>query len=431
MTETVADGPVAGGAGTNWAGNIVFSADRVHRPATLDELRAIVAGSPRVRALGSGHSFNRIADTDGALVSLAGLPRTVDVDTAAGTVRVAGGVRYAELARKVHDQGLALHTMASLPHISVAGSVATGTHGSGDTSGSLATAVRAVEMVTADGDPVTLDREKDGGRFAGSVVALGALGVVTSLTLDLVPDFDVAQFVRTGLPLAVLEEHFDAITSAAYSVSLFTDWRAPRFGQVWLKHRAGPASGPAEPDFPWGAPAGEPMHPVPGMPATHCTEQGGVPGPWHARLPHFRAEFTPSNGEELQSEYLVPRHHAVAALRAVAALGPVMAPVLQICEVRTVAADGLWLSPAEGRDTVALHFTWVKDPASVVPVIARLEAALEGLDARPHWGKVFTTAPAELRGRYPRMADFLELRESLDPAGKFTNGFLRRLLYED
>lgn len=426
---------VVDGAGTNWAGNIVFSADRVHRPATRDELRALVAGSSRVRALGSGHSFNRIADTDGTLVSLAGLPRTVDIDTAAATVRVAGGVRYAELARLVHARGLALHTMASLPHISVAGSVATGTHGSGDTSGSLATAVRAVELVTADGDSLTLDRERDGDRFAGAVVSLGALGVVTSLTLDLVPAFDVRQFVRTGLPLDVLAENFDAITSAAYSVSLFTDWSAPRFGQVWLKCLDGPATdsdGPGSdgPDFPWAGPADGPTHPVPGMPAKHCTEQGGVPGPWHARLPHFRAEFTPSNGAELQSEYLLPRRHALAALRSVAALGPVMAPVLQVCEVRTVAADGLWLSPAEGRDTVALHFTWVPDTASVVPVIARLEAALDGLDARPHWGKVFTTEPAELRGRYPRMADFLKLRDSLDPAGTFTNNFLRRLLYE-
>ncbi|MEV8345014.1 D-arabinono-1,4-lactone oxidase [Streptomyces niveus] len=421
---------MADGAGSNWAGNIVFSAGRVHRPTTLEELRALVAGSSRVRALGSGHSFNRIADTDGALVSLAGLPGTVDVDSAAATVRVAGGVRYAELARRVDTHGLALHTMASLPHISVAGSVATGTHGSGDTSGSLATAVRAVELITADGDSLTLDRERDGERFAGSVVALGALGVVTALTLDLVPAFDVRQFVRTGLSLDVLAEHFDAITSAAYSVSLFTDWSVPRFGQVWLKclDDSGPDS--AGPDFPWAGPADGPMHPVPGMSAVHCTEQGGVPGPWHARLPHFRAEFTPSNGEELQSEYLLPRRHAVAALRAVAALGPVLAPVLQVCEVRTVAADDLWLSPAEGRDTVALHFTWVKDTASVVPVIARLEAALDGLDARPHWGKVFTTEPAELRVRYPRMADFLKLRDSLDPAGKFTNNFLRRLLYE-
>lgn len=422
------------GAGSNWAGNIVFSAGRVHRPATLDALRAIVTGNSRVRVLGSGHSFNRIADTDGALVSLAGLPRTVDVDTAARTVRVSGGVRYAELALAVHAQGLALHTMASLPHISVAGSVATGTHGSGDTSGSLATAVRAMDLVTADGDTLTLEREAGseggGGRFAGAVVALGALGVATSLTLDLVPAFDVRQFVRTGLSLDALEEHFDAITSAAYSVSLFTDWSAPRFGQVWLKELAGSPPDTYEPDFPWAAPADGPMHPVPGMPAVHCTEQLGVPGPWHARLPHFRAEFTPSNGEELQSEYLLPRRHAVTALRALAALGPVMAPVLQVCEVRTVAADKLWLSPASGRDTVALHFTWIKDTASVVPVIARLESALAGLDARPHWGKVFTTGPAELRSRYPRMADFLKLRDSLDPAGTFTNNFLRRLLYE-
>lgn len=232
MTEAVADGTVTDGAGSNWAGNIVFSADRVHRPATLDALRAIVAGGSRVRALGSGHSFNRIADTDGTLISLAELPRTVDIDTAARTVRVAGGVRYAELARKVHAQGLALHNMASLPHISVAGSIATGTHGSGDAAGSLATAVRTVELLTADGDSLTLDREKDGEHFAGSVVALGALGVVTSLTLDLVPAFEMRQSVRTGLPLAVLEEHFDAITSAAYSVSMFTDWRAPRRASV-------------------------------------------------------------------------------------------------------------------------------------------------------------------------------------------------------
>ncbi|MFI6691012.1 FAD-binding protein [Streptomyces sp. NPDC050433] len=433
MADAVAGEPVTGGSGSNWAGNIVFSADRVHRPTTLDELRAIVAGGSRVRALGSGHSFNRIADTDGTLVSLSGLPQTVEVDSAARTVRVGGGVRYAELARTVHARGLALHTMASLPHISVAGSVATGTHGSGDSAGSLATAVRTVELVTADGDSLTLDREKDGERFAGSVVALGALGVVTSLTLDLVPAFDVRQFVHTGLPLDVLAEHFDAITTAAYSVSLFTDWSAPRFGQVWLKHLIDDTAAPGspDPDFPWADPADEPMHPVPGMPAKHCTEQLGVPGPWHARLPHFRAEFTPSNGEELQSEYLVPRRHAVAALRAVAALGPVMAPVLLVSEMRTVAADGLWLSPAEGRDTVSLHFTWVKDTAKVLPVIARVEAALEGLDARPHWGKVFTTAPAVLRGRYPRMADFLELRASLDPAVKFTNDFLRRLLFED
>jgi xylitol oxidase len=413
-------------AGSNWAGNVAFSAGRVHRPATVTELRGIVAGSSRVRALGSGHSFNDIADTDGTLVSLAGLPGAVEIDTAAATVRVAAGVRYAGLARKVHTRGLALPNMASLPHISVAGSVATGTHGSGDANGSLATAVRTMELVTADGELLTLDRDKDGECFAGSVVALGALGIVTSLTLDLVPAFDMRQYVFTGLPLASLEEHFDAVTSAAYSVSLFTDWRAPRFSQVWLKQREGPA-----PDFPWAVAADGPAHPVPGMPATYCTEQQGIPGPWYARLPHFRAEFTPSSGEELQSEYLVPRRHALAALRAVAALGEVLAPLLQVCEVRTMAADDLWLSPAYGQETVGLHFTWIKDAAAVLPVIALLEECLAAFGPRPHWGKLFTVGPAELRGRYPRMAEFLALRRTLDPEGKFTNGFVRRVLYED
>jgi xylitol oxidase len=409
---------------TNWAANLTFSAERVHRPATIDELRTIVARGRRVKALGSGHSFNDIADTDGDLVELSALPPQTDIDTAAGTVRVAAGVRYAELAARLWAHGFALPNLASLPHISVAGSVATGTHGSGDANGSLATSVRALDLVTADGDTATFSRDKDGDRFDGMVVALGALGVVTHLTLDLLPAFQVRQQVRTGLELADARAHFDQITGAAYSVSLFTDWRAARFTQVWLKQ----LDGAPAPDLPWTGPATGPMHPVPGVDPVHCTPQDGEPGPWHERLPHFRPEFVPSSGEELQSEYLVPRAHALAALDALASLRTVIAPVLQICEVRTVAADRLWLSPAYGRDTVALHFTWIKDPAAVTPVLGRIEDALAPYEARPHWGKVFTTDPARVRGLYPRTADFQALAAAADPAGKFGNAFLRRML---
>ncbi|MEU1202492.1 FAD-binding protein [Streptomyces sp. NPDC005813] len=407
---------------TNWAGNITYTAKELHRPRSLDALRALVAGSTRVRVLGSGHSFNEIAEPGdgGVLLSLTGLPPAVDVDTTARTVRVSGGVRYAELARRVHEHGLALHNMASLPHISVAGSVATGTHGSGVTNGSLASAVREVELVTADGTTVTIGR--DDTRFDGAVTALGALGVVTALTLDLEPAFEVSQHVFTGLPLAGLD--FEAVAAAAYSVSLFTDWRQPGFGQVWLKRRT---DRPAV-DFPWAAPATEAMHPVPGMPARNCTEQLGVPGPWHDRLPHFRAEFTPSSGAELQSEYLLPRSDALAALHALDAIRQVIAPLLQICEVRTVAADRQWLSPAYGRDSVALHFTWVADTQAVLPVVARVEEALAPFDARPHWGKVFTVPSGVVRARSPRLADFGALAGALDPAGTFTNAFVRDFL---
>ncbi|KUO03144.1 D-arabinono-1,4-lactone oxidase [Streptomyces caeruleatus] len=417
MTETI----------TNWAGNITYTAKELHRPYSLDAIGTLVAGSAKVRVLGSGHSFNPIAEPgpEGLLLSIAGLPPVIDVDRAARTVRVSGGVRYAELARAVYAHGLALPNMASLPHISVAGSVATGTHGSGVGNGALASSVREVELVTGDGSPVVIGRDDE--RFGGAVTSLGALGVVTALTLDLEPSFDVEQQVFTELPLDGLDPAaFETVMASAYSVSLFTDWRAPGFRQVWLKRRTDQPL----PGFPWAAPATEKLHPVPGMPAVNCTEQFGVPGPWHERLPHFRAEFTPSSGAELQSEYLLPRGHAVDALGAIDRIRETVAPVLQTCEVRTVASDDQWLSPSYGRDTVALHFTWVEDTAAVLPVVRRLEEALDAFEPRPHWGKVFTVPSEVVRGRYPRLDDFRALARELDPGRKFANAFVQDILGE-
>ncbi|MGW4025445.1 D-arabinono-1,4-lactone oxidase [Streptomyces sp. NPDC005009] len=416
MTESV----------TNWAGNITYAAKELHRPHTPHALQNLVAGSSRVRVLGSGHSFNEIAEPgeDGVLLSLDALPPEIDVDTTARTVRVGGGVRYAELAREVHRHGLALGNMASLPHISVAGSVATGTHGSGVGNGPLASSVRAVEIVVADGSRGRFTQGVTN-LFGGVVTSLGALGVVTALTLSLEPAYEVEQHVFTEMPLEGLDQAtFEAVMSAAYSVSLFTDWRAPGFRQVWVKRRTDQPL----PDFPWAAPATEKMHPVPGMPAVNCTEQFGVAGPWHERLPHFRAEFTPSSGAELQSEYLMPRESAVAALHALDGIRETVAPVLQTCEVRTVAGDDQWLSPSYGRDTVAVHFTWIEDTPAVLPVVRRVEEALAPFDPRPHWGKVFTAPAAELRARYPRLDDFRHTVDDLDPGRKFTNAFVRDVL---
>ncbi|MEU6574288.1 FAD-binding protein [Streptomyces sp. NPDC046805] len=413
---------------TNWARNITYAAKEFQRPSSVEALRRLVAESAKVRVLGSGHSFNEIADpgADGLLLSLADLPPVIDVDTTARTVRVAGGVRYAQLAAAVHARGLALANMASLPHISVAGSVATGTHGSGVGNAPLAAAVREVRLVTADGSTVTIARGEEG--FDGAVTSLGALGVIVELTLDLEPSYEVEQHVFTELSrfgrLPYDGPDFAAVARSAYSVSLFTDWRDPGFRLAWLKRRTDQPSV----DFPWAAPATEAMHPVPGMPAINCTEQLGMPGPWHERLPHFRAEFTPSNGAELQSEYLLPWSSAVDALHALDGIRAVVAPVLQTCEVRTVAADRQWLSPAHDRDSVALHFTWVEDPGAVLPVVRRVEEVLDAFAPRPHWGKVFTLPASVLRRRYTRIDDFLSLAQSLDPTGKFTNAFVRDAL---
>ncbi|NJP28828.1 FAD-binding protein [Microbispora sp. SCL1-1] len=415
---------------TNWAGNITFRAAEVERPSSVEELRALVARSEKARVLGSGHSFNHIADSPGALISLDALPPEIEIDGGSSTVRVAANVRYAELGRRLHEKGYALPNLASLPHISVAGSCATGTHGSGDANGGLATSVRAIEMVTAEGELVTLSRDADGDRFAGAVVALGALGVVVAMTLDVVPSFDVRQRVFEGLPAEVLDDRFDAVMSAAYSVSLFTDWRTSRINQAWVKERVGAdaAEGFHEPGggFFGAAPADGPRHPVPGVSAVHCTAQLGVPGPWFERLPHFRPDFTPSSGEELQSEYMVPRQHASAAFRALDAIRDRIAPVLQISEIRTIAGDDLWLSPSQGRDTVAFHFTWIKDPAAVTPVLTAIEERLAPFGARPHWGKLFTLPADVLRTRYERLDEFAALARHYDPRGVFANEFVER-----
>ena len=408
---------------TNWAGNITFGAERLHTPSSVAELQDIVSAGTAVRVLGTGHSFNAVADTDGALISVAGLPRSVEIDREARTATVSAGLRFGELTGTLHRSGFALHNLGSLPHISVAGACATGTHGSGVGNRSLPGAVRALELVTADGDILSLERgDAD---FDGAVVSLGALGVVTRLTLDLVPAFEVQQWVYEGLPQEQLLDRFDEVMSEAYSVSLFTGWHGGPIDQVWLKRRVG-GDGPRTAPHRWlGATLAEgARHPVPGVAAEHCTQQQGVPGPWHARLPHFRLEFTPSNGEELQSEYFVARHDAVAAYEALDRIRQQFAPFLQIGEIRTVAADDLWLSPAQGRDSVAFHFTWVPDTAAVTPVLGVIEEALAPFGARPHWGKVFTTPPGAIRELYGHYADFEQLTERLDPAGTFRNDFL-------
>jgi xylitol oxidase len=410
---------------TNWAGNVAFGAPDFHRPATVCELQLAVTRADRIKVLATGHSFNDMADSPGAQVTLAGLPAEVSVDAARSVARVAAGLSYAELAPRLDRHGFALANLASLPHISVAGACATATHGSGAANQNLAAAVAGLLFVTADGDLVELHRGDPD--FDGAVVHLGALGVVVSLTLDLVPAFEVSQRVYENLPLDALDAHFADLMTSAYSVSLFTDWRAPRLSQIWLKSRA-QASSVTQASWFTATPAPAARNPVPGASPAACTGQLGVPGRWYDRLPHFRPEFRPSAGDELQSEYLLPAAQAVPALHALTEIRDRLAPVLRICEIRRVAADELWLSTAYRQDSAAFHFTWVADPATVLPVVAQVEHELAPFTPRPHWGKVFTTPVRDLHARYERLPAFLALARRLDPAGKFRNFYTTRNL---
>lgn len=415
---------------TNWAGNVTYSATDVHRPTSVDEVAAIVGAASsagqRIHAVGTRHSFSRVADTapGGFLVDTTGLDRVLGIDPVRRIVAVEGGIRYGELSAALHAAGHALHNLPSLPHITVAGAVATATHGSGVGNGNLATAVRAIELVTADGSLVRID-ESDA-RFPGAVVGLGALGIVVRLDLEIEPTFTVAQTVYRDLPFAGGGARLAEVLASAYSVSLFTTYQREGFEQVWWKGRVD-RDGDAPAELAGARPAETRVHPVAGVPADSCTEQLGRPGPWADRLPHFRLGFVPSTGDELQSEYFVPREAGAAAVDAVRSLREALAGLLQISEIRTVAADGLWASPAHGRDTVAIHFTWVADEPGVMAFLPRLEAALAPFGARPHWGKL-TAMPAEVvRATYPAWGDLVRLADRLDPAGTFRNPYVDAL----
>ncbi|WP_202918701.1 FAD-binding protein [Saccharothrix deserti] len=396
---------------TNWAGNFTFSAGLTAHPTSVEEVQDAVRAAESAHVVGAGHSFSTIADTSGTLISLDRMPEVFEVRS--GSVRVGAGMRLARLADLLHAAGLALPAMPSLPHITITGACATATHGSGNDIPSLASLVRSLDLVTADGGITTLSRGDAG--FDGAVVAFGSLGVVVAVELDVVPTFEVEQRVYQDMPFDALVANVDAVFASAYSVSAFTTWQG--VAHVFAKHR----TTDTRHDLAWtGATAAtEPHHPVPGQPTLHCTTQLGVPGPWHERLPHFRADFTPSVGRELQSEYFVAREHAAEALKALNALAAELAPVLLTSEVRTVAADAQWLSPVHGRPSVAFHFTWQPDDTAVRTVLRKIEASLSPWRPRPHWGKVFEMAdPGE---RYENWARFAELQARLDPAGKFRN----------
>ena len=275
----------------------------------------------------------------------------------------------------------------------------------GDEQRVLAASVSSVELVGADGELATLRRGDAG--FAGAVVALGALGVVTRLTLDLIPTYDVRQTVVEGL------RSFDDVPealAAAYSVSLFTYFAGAGFEQVWVKQRA---DEPALPDGWLGTrPADGPRHMVRGVDPASCTPQLGTTGPWYTRLPHFRLDFTPSSGDELQSEYLVPRAAVVPALRAVDAIRDRIAPVLHVAEIRSMAADDQWLSAAQGRDSaaLALHLDLRRGRGAArrhgrgggARRAGRAPALGQGVHDAAGAARAAVAAPARLRRGHPR-----------------------------
>jgi alditol oxidase len=409
----------------NWAGNVEYGTEQLYSARSLEDVRTFVRKQSRLKVLGTRHCFNKIADSTDQFLSLKTMDKVVELDSKARTVTLEAGMGYGQLCPYLDAKGWALHNLASLPHISIAGACSTATHGSGDKNGNLATAVSALEIVNAAGDVIKLSRQQDGDTFRGAVVGLGALGAVTKVTLDIQPTFMMRQYVYENLPMVALKDHFDEIESAAYSVSLFTDWQKERINEVWLKIRLDSGQTfDAPPDFFGAKRATRNLHPIAELSAENCTEQMGVPGPWYERLPHFRMGFAPSAGKELQSEYFVPRKHALEAILAVERLRQQVGPHLLISEIRTIAGDDLWMSPCYKRPSVTIHFTWKQDWPAVSKLMPVIERELARFHPRPHWGKLFTIPPAQLHSSYEKLPEFVNLSRKYDPQGKFRNEFL-------
>jgi xylitol oxidase len=403
----------------NWAGNIQYSSDDLYEPSTIEELRSIIQAHDHIKAQGTCHSFNTIADSTYGFVRVTNLNQAISLDEANMVVSVQAGIRYGELCKYLESKGYALHNLASLPHISVGGSIATATHGSGVTNKNLSSTVHGLRIMNAAGEVVDVRSD--------SSVHLGALGIVTEVALAIQPTYKVRQYVYQHLSMSGLKDHFMEIMSAGYSVSLFTDW-SKDINQVWVKKKEGENDAP--PELFGARAATKDLHPIESISAVNCTPQMGVPGPWHERLPHFKLEFTPSAGEELQAEYFVSLAQGYEAIEAVYALREKITPLLQISEVRTIASDDLTMSPMHGRDTLAIHFTWKKDWEGVRKVLPLIEQALAPFDVRPHWGKLFTLDPKVLQSRYKDdLPKFVEQANKLDPNGKFVNDFLRKNLF--
>ena len=407
----------------NWAGNYAYKARGSHEPKDVTDIQEFVRRSEKIKAVGSRHCFNDIADTNGIQISTRLLEPVIEIDETAMTVTISSGLTYGDICPELHARGFALHNLASLPHISVVGACATATHGSGIKNGNLATAVSRIEFVSGTGELVTLDRTEQNDFFFGAVVNLGGFGVITKLTLDIEPAFSVKQDVFQDLPFTRVSEHFDEIMSSGYSVSLFTNWRNKLIDQVWVKRKLADDLPKSSTSVFGSRPATGDLHPIAGISAENCTEQMGNAGAWFERLPHFKMGFTPSSGEELQTEYFVPLENAADAILAIETKREALSPRLLVSEIRTIAGDQHWLSPCYRRDSAAIHFTWKPNVNEVTKLLPMLEAELAPFGARPHWGKLFATPPKELRHMYPMLPEFVDLLARYDPRGKFRTVF--------
>ena len=424
---------------TNWAGDQSCHPIAIERPRTLDELRRLVADAGdagrTIRAAATGHSFTDIALTDGVMVRLDHLTRTLDFDGETGLFRVEGGVVLAELNRAMHQSGVAFENLGDIDRQTVAGSVSTGTHGTGERFQNVSAQIAALELVTAGGELVTID-ESEPDLLRAARVGLGALGIIYSVTVRTVPSYTLDR-VDSPKPLGDTlnrldalnagTDHFEFYAFPGTDIALCRESRrtdeppAPRHPalvyaqEVMLENWVGQAFALTARRFPSQAPRLARI-------ASRGVGRSRKVDSWHRVFAsERRIKFT-------EMEYGLPREHGRAAIERVleVAAKPKHAVAFPI-EVRFVAGDDSMLSPSHQRDTCYIavhqdhHTAWE-------PYFREIEAIAREYGGRPHWGKRHFQTAATLAPLYPRWADFAAVRSRLDPGGLFRNDYTERVL---
>jgi FAD-linked oxidoreductase len=424
----------------NWAGNQTAAPRRELTPRSAAEVAAAVTGAARdgltVRMTGSGHSFTPVAATDGVLLRPDGLRAVRSVDPAAGLVTVEAGCQLRVLNEYLRGQGLALQNMGDIQEQTAAGAIQTGTHGTGRDLGGIAAQVTGLELVRGDGELVSCSAEQDGKLFQAARIGLGALGVLTAVTFRVVPAF-LLTAREEPMPWAEVITRLDELTSDNEHFEFY--WFPHTDG--CLTKRNNRAAGPARPLPGWRYRLDDEFlsntlfgltcrlgQRYPGtIPAINGIATRALGARQYTDTSH-RVFTSPRRVRFKEQEYAVPREHLAAVLAEVRALFArrdwrISFPI----EIRVAPPDDIWLSTAYGRATgyIAIH---VFHQAPHEDYFREVEAVMTAVGGRPHWGKMHTRDAAYLRGVYPRFADFVALRDELDPARRFGNTYLDQVL---
>uniref|UniRef100_A0A915D0Y3 FAD-binding PCMH-type domain-containing protein n=1 Tax=Ditylenchus dipsaci TaxID=166011 RepID=A0A915D0Y3_9BILA len=418
----------------NWGGNFNFSTQDIKYPTTTAGVQQLVKECKgKIRPVGTRHSFSEIANTNDTLICLVHMNLILSVDPSVPSVTVQAGITYTDLIPFLQSIGLAIPMMASLGEISIAGAINTAVHGSGAGIGNLATQVLGLQMVLADGSVVQYSKGQNDTELAAATVGLGALGIVTQVTLQAQPTYNLAINVFENMDMSVLDTQLYNITHSGYAINMWSTFGTPGvLDQVWITTKVDSNGVNAYGNVSqlYGAPAATAQSsPIAALPPTYVVPQMGIVGPYYERLTDYDLGLSGQEGQQTQSEYYVDFDDFVPALKALQTLSAEINAVVYVALFRITEKDELWMSPQYKKTTMAIHFSWQPKLDQVMALLPKIEAALAPFNPIPHWGKLYTLKPEQYLPLLPKYPEWREQVELHDPTHKFRNKWLEENIF--